>query len=208
MLEIETKNRTIKFYEDTDYKASIKHCLEPPKSAKKKSYLPFKKKVLAEIASWFPKKASVLEVCAGNGYTSELLRRQLVADAQLLKYRATELFSGEQKFTESLERGLASEAAVKKYASDFNVLVMIAPPHNSYADYYAIKEFELVESKSPKHLLYVGEIGQCDGCEGMDKYLFGGSGWKLLHQATVFKFVDILGAASSRNAHFFSFKND
>ena len=73
-LERETANRTHAFYKDPEYKKTIASALE---SYPGRGYINIKPH-LREIASWFPKDAGVLEVCAGNGHSSELLRRALL----------------------------------------------------------------------------------------------------------------------------------
>lgn len=214
-LEAETKGRTVLFYLNPRYKNGERTW---GANNNPTCFLPIKA-FLPTIVSWFPPKCGVLEVCAGNGYTSELLRRQLAEERRLSGYFATDLYKSKKKFTASLESGLSSDRAVRKYHGRYNVLVMIAPPCGSYADYYAIKALEDIEDRrsspttaiteggryrnSRKYCLYIGEIGLSDGGVGMFHYMLHGSRWTLLQSIIIDSHCDMFGALSEKKAYFF-----
>jgi hypothetical protein len=152
-LEHETRNRTRLFYQESNYRAVISDCIETLPFT---GYIDLKSHV-DTIAAWFPPACGVLEVAAGNGYTSlfirNALKRRSMSGALLSSYVATDLFEPKQRYFSPYEHDISSDAAVRKYYGQFNVLIMVAPPCNVWVDYYAIKTLELMHDAALKDVL-------------------------------------------------------
>lgn len=218
-LEAETKNRTHLFYREPEYAA--RSCNVVPKG---RGFLNIKP-AMKDIVSWLLAigDISILEVGAGSGYSSELLRRALIASGKKIKYVATDLYKHPHRYFAGMDTGLASEVAVRRYYHRFNVLVIIAPPPNTvYLDYYAIKELEILHDRAsdnrpcpmaesgrytrgPRYLLYVGEIGYSDGGKGMHHYMLSSeSRWKLVANTMLpSMMVDIFGESERKGVYLF-----
>jgi hypothetical protein len=145
-----------------------------------------------------PRELRVLEVMAGNGWNSHIIR-----DISPTKdYRATDLLRHEPNYV-SIEI-MPSEEAVDKYGEDSDLLIMVSPPPNCYADYYAIRPFEDI---SNKYLLFVGELGAADGGSGMYQYLLGSdTKWTLMYREEADKYKDVYGGDCIKEV--FLFRND
>lgn len=118
-------NRTHLFYQEPDYKSKIADCIPT---------LPFTGYIdlryhAKTIATWFPAACGVLEVAVGNGYTSLFIRnalnRRATSGTILSGYTATDLYEPLQNYFSPYERGISSDAAVRKYYGQFNVLIMV-----------------------------------------------------------------------------------
>lgn len=147
-----------------------------------------------------------LEVGAGNGYNSKILHDALVEASKErkieVKYVATDLY-------EHPCRGLAvlpdlpSDKAVEKFGADSDILILMSPPNGIYMDYYAIFPFQ-AQSKRPRFLLFVGELGAADGGLGMHYFLLGPkSQWTLVSRTLVEKHTDIFGGDCEKEALLF-----
>ena len=172
-LEKVTKKRTIKFYNDENYKNKCFNTVFSNYVGKYTNHFIKTFNVIKEKE----KEINVLEIAAGNGMNSKKLNDIIKPN----KYIATDLYSHENlKF--NVKSNLSSEEGVNKYGSESNVLLIIAPPPNEYVDYYGIKEYELCSSEMNKYLIFVGELGASDGGEGMYNYLLNHNKWNLLHR--------------------------
>jgi hypothetical protein len=153
-LEHETRYRTNLFYLDLDYRNRISDCIDTHSFS---GYIDLKPHVKS-IVAWFPPACGVLEVAAGNGYTSLFLRHALkhreTPGALLSGYVATDLFEPLQRYFSPYERGISSDAAVRKYYGQFNILIMVAPPCNVWVDYYAIKTLEIMHDTALRTCLH------------------------------------------------------
>jgi hypothetical protein len=68
--------------------------------------------------------------------------------------------------------------SIKKYGLESNILLLISPvpslreSMNGYADYFACKDFiTQTKDNQKKYIIFIGELGQTDGTEGMYSYL-------------------------------------
>lgn len=192
--ESETKNRTHEFWKGSYYKYKSKETNEFEGTICK-TYMRRVKRYLLDFFGKHPKlRVDILEIGGGNGFNTKLVFDSLSELGSLdvpkeFKLISTDLFEYETKYYQ-VESDILSHEAVKKYSGQFNILLMISPMYNShgvysYMDYYAIKEFELIDMKEIKYIIFIGELGASDGTVGMYKYMLESSYWRLIYRNKV-----------------------
>ena len=173
-LEAITNGRTLKFWEDEEYTKShfndgtgiARYMCEATRAISRAINLEFKKEPL-----------HILEVGSGSGKATKMISDELSKNRDI-KLVATDM----NKYEPSdypIEQ-LLSHDAVKKYGSTIDILFIIRPPPEGYLDYYAIKEYEMIKSSKPKYVLFVGEMGQADGCDEIHDYMHYDSNWNCI----------------------------
>jgi hypothetical protein len=214
-IEKATKNRTVRFWEEPKYNP---HRYE--ETTLETFTLERANKHLADVD--LP-KLKILEVCAGSGIASNIV----LPNADIIK---TDLFESVSNNVIACD----SKTAVEKYGNDCNALLLISPPPNVYADYYAIRTFEELnidkiknnsaeeksteqttiteiksteEKNTKKYLIYIGELGASDGGDGMYQYLLGDdTKWNLMHRAMLSLGKDGFGGNCEKELFVFELK--
>jgi hypothetical protein len=137
----------------------------------------------------FPLK--ILEVGCGNCGAS----RMLVENLHPVIYNATDLYGYPiRKRLPSpirLTTNISSDMAVKRFGYESNTLVLVSPPPQSPMDFVAIREWERLDGR--RYIIYMGELGASDGCEGMYRYMMHHPRFKLEHRSMIHRLKDVFG---------------
>ena len=199
-LEQETKNRTIEFWKDEDFKPFqfLNTMTLGENAIKKASHLIcqviIKEKIHVPL--------QILEVGSGSGLASKILTDHLTEQKINHTIIKTDIAQNEFLKTQSIETCVLSHDAVKKYGMTSNILLLISPPPKCYMDYYAIKEYEL-QPGDEKYVIYIGELGASDGGEGMYLYMKKNSIWDLIYEELLYTGIDIFGGSIEKYLYIF-----
>lgn len=153
----------------------------------------------SELAAYFgDKRPTVLEVFAGNGAASRILRESWQTDHWL----ATDAVDYFDCYEEGFEQLTAPEAVIE-HGAGRDVLLMISPPPAAagyrdtpdnesagYADYFAIRMF-LHCGKG--WIVFIGALGASDGSTGLYRYLIENTWLALDHRYVLHVGSDIIG---------------
>ena len=201
-IEKETKNRTLKFWEQENYDTMVHKDFYPNSGTlNDTSILRAFESDLIDVL--FPDNVKhenfeILDIGSGNGWHI----KNIMEKYPFLKITATDYFIPETHYRPILK--YLSHEAVKKFEGKFNALMFISPPPMLYVDYYAIKEYELQKSDQKKIIIYIGELGASDGGKGMYKYMLENSYWKLVHRKEIYVGKDIFGGESMKEIFVFT----
>ena len=184
-LEVQTQNRTIRFWEQDDY------CNSSPNLELAEGQTTLNPSIISNAVIHIglfikvvkPSSTGILEVCAGNGIVAKTLSSLtsvIATDFKLHPFR-----------TYRVEK-LLSHEAVEKYMNDpdIAILLMVSPPPETYSDYYAIKSWE--RRPETKYVIFIGELGASDGGRGMYRYMIYDSDWRLVYRVLLCRTVDPL----------------
>ena len=190
-IEKETKNRTLKFWEQENYDTMVFKDFYPNSGTLNDTTIlrAFESDLIDVL---FPDNVihenfEILDIGSGNGWHI----KNIMEKYPFLKIIATDYFIPETHYRPILK--YLSHEAVKEYEGKFNALMLISPSPMLYVDYYAIKEYELQKSDQKKIIIYIGELGASDGGKGMYKYMLENSYWKLVHRKEIDVGKDLLG---------------
>jgi hypothetical protein len=150
----------------------------------------------------------ILEIGAGNGIATQLIKNHIISKINDILYIATDLRSN----IENLEiiGDLTSVDAVQTFGDETNILLFISPPPYSipvelndkgysgklhgYMDYFAIKEWtKLISSEYDRYIIYVGELGASDGSTGMYRYMMTHRMWRCMLRDIIVERTDMFG---------------
>lgn len=191
-LEKETKQRTIKFWNSSDYNG---YDTSRSGSCMEIEGLAHAGRLLAE-SNVLNADTRILEVCAGNGHASNIVLNELKKLYPSLVITKTDRleFPGVTK--------LLSHEAVHEYGATHNCLLLISPPPNTYVDYYAIKPFESLSGH--RIVVFIGELGASDGGSGMYHYMMHQSSWTLAKRFAIRTYRDIFGMPVEKELFIFT----
>lgn len=160
---------------------------------------------------------NVLEIMAGSGIVSTQMQSELVGLFD--RWICTDLLPP----TDTVEK-LDSIDSVEKYGADSDTLLLINPPPyvltstqsfddltqpKGYGDYFACKDFikQKIQTDSVSYIIFVGEMGQAEGSDGMYHYLTDNPNLELITDEIYTRFYDCFHIASSKNVYVFRIKN-
>jgi hypothetical protein len=144
----------------------------------------------------------ILEVCAGNGKSSFIIRIEILnfIDCPMI---STDLYHYDNiDSSHIVNSNIDSSNAVDLYGEDTNTLLLVSPPPGFYVDYFAISKWEKLSGE--RYILYLGELGASDGGEGMYKYMLESPIWKLELRYMLSKNVDCFGSPVEKELFIFS----
>jgi hypothetical protein len=190
-IEEETKNRTLKFWEQKNYEILVQKDFEPNSGTLTDECIlkAFEQDLIDVLFpdNQKPENFEILDIGSGNGWHV----KNIMEKYPFLNITATDYFIPETHYRPILK--FLSHEAVKEFEGKFNALMFISPPPMLYVDYYAIKEYELQKSDQKKIIIYIGELGASDGGEGMYLYMLENSYWKLVHRKEIDVGTDFMG---------------
>jgi len=157
----------------------------------------------------------ILEPYAGNGVASNIIYKKLAEEFPNLIMKSTDIQNLSDYIDDSsypVEFDLNSVDTIEKYSQDgFNILMMVSPPPGSgnrnydYCDYFAIKSWSQIPSA--ELLIFVGELGASDGCEGLYDYLIENNpNWSLEFRKIIYSCIDSLGGPCEKEVFIFKKK--
>ena len=120
-----------------------------------------------------PRKHKILEIGAGNGHVSRMIKQQLSPEFSL-------------KSTDALDHGnpdvecLIGDEAVDKYGANVLTLLFVSPPSGLDADIVSIRRFESVSGNKTSLLFYCGEMSHSDGHPMTRSYLDSHPNWRMI----------------------------
>jgi hypothetical protein len=146
---------------------------------------------------------SILEVGAGNCWASRIIYYCLKQNPK--RFIATDLFDcgdamEKVDYIEFYDK-LSSDQAVKKFGSEVNTLLLVSPPPNNPMDFYAIREWSKLDGK--RYIIYLGELGASDGCDGMYLYMMEHPKYELVLGRMIEEKKDIFGGACEKELFIF-----
>jgi hypothetical protein len=115
---------------------------------------------------------NILDIMSGNGIASDYIFQ--ILKPKIGRWISTDIIDFKKpKLNEKQFYKLNTVDSIKKYGKISNVLLIISPiPGESYADYFACKDFiEQTKYDEKKYIIFIGELGRGDGTTGMYKYL-------------------------------------
>jgi hypothetical protein len=137
---------------------------------------------------YFNNAIKILEICSGPGVSSFEIFKDLNVS-----------FIRTDSVPFPRETGVLkadSYTAVKLYQSVVDALLVICPPRDSPAFYYAATHWK-------KAIIYIGDMGGMDDMCGMKSYMVPKNGWILITESIIYK--DSFG---SRSIYIFANKNN
>jgi hypothetical protein len=149
------------------------------------------------------KSVSVLEVGCGNCWASKIIFD--VTNSS--KFIATDLFDTPKRFTyDEIEyhTDIPAEKAVQVFGNVTNVLLLVSPPPNNPMDFYAVREWDKLEGK--RYIIYCGELGASDGCDGMYIHMMEHPKYKLVLRELISSRLDSFGGPCEKNFSFLRLK--
>ena len=115
---------------------------------------------------------NILDIMSGNGIASDYIFQ--ILKPKIGRWISTDIIDFKKpKLNEKQFYKLNTVDSIEKYGKICNVLLIISPiPGESYADYFACKDFiEQTKHDEKKYIIFIGELGRGDGTSGMYKYL-------------------------------------
>ncbi len=193
----------------TNYLETIGNTLFPNTPTLSTSSLEYAGKILSEYISDKKIEMTFLEIMAGNGVASYLLKQSMCKHGTIIcNWKATDL----QNFTHhnppiDVEFDIDSVETISKYGQLYNTLFLISPPPClsdhiiGYGDYFAIKEW--IKLSNAQYIIIIGELGASDGSPGMYKYMLNLEGWHVSLRHMIYQGVDIVGGPVEKEIFIF-----
>lgn len=152
---------------------------------------------------------NILDIMSGNGIASDYIFE--ILEPKIGRWISTDVIDFKKpKLNKKHFYKLNTVDSVEKYGMVSNVLLIISPtPGESYADYFACKDFiEQTKYHEKKYIIFIGELGGGDGSKGMYKYLLKHPKLNLHVEKEISRYTYNYGFTAIKKLYIFEIKNE